>query len=98
MKFEKSNEIKIDSKIALRLLKDGYFLEANDYKNNVHNIFTYEDGKINVYSSNYKLKITTSDFLESFKNFDFHLIKNEKENEVDLAKDVEYFSKIQKRQ
>lgn len=98
MKFENKNEAKIDTKLALRLLKDGYLLKANNPKNNLHNVFSYEDEKINVYSPNYKLKITTSDFLEFFNDFNFHLIKEEKENDIDLAKDVEYFSKIQKRQ
>ena len=88
---------KIDIKDALTLLKSGYLLES--FSDNNHYFFVFENGKINVSSKDFNAKLTSLDFLEIFKDYQFSPIKDEESNEkIDSLKDNEYYSKLQKKQ
>lgn len=88
----------IDVNKGLRLLQDGYVLEAFD-KNN-HFIFTLSDNnKILVTSTTYNLSLERNDFLNLYKDFSFSLIIDKNyDNTIDLEKDKEYYKTISKKQ
>lgn len=81
---------------ALRLLKEDYVLESK-YENNRF-VFIQENGKIAVYSQKYTVFVEFSDFLELYNAFIFFPIETKNKEVIDIKKDEEYYSSIQKRQ
>ncbi len=83
-------------KDALSLLKSGYVLESYDNENRL--IFVYENTKIYIYSAKYTLNLDINDFIELYKDYKFTPIKNNDGESIDLKKDEEYYSSLQKHQ
>lgn len=81
---------------ALKILKDDYVLEAKVDNNRY--IFVKENGKIAVYSQKYTVFVGFSDFLSLYNTFTFFPLENKEKSLIDLKKDEEYYSSIQKRQ
>lgn len=82
---------------ALKLLKDGYVLRAIKEGNTY--IATFKDAIIEIYSNSYHTKITSRDFLDLYKHFNFLPIEDEENVEADeKAKDFEYYSHLQAKQ
>lgn len=80
---------------VINLLNDGYYLKGT-YKNN-ELIFYKENDIIKVSSINYNLSIKVDDFINIYKDYEFSLIKEKEEFKEDKEKDLEYYSKLQKR-
>lgn len=88
---------KINAATALRLLKDGYVLEATEKTN--HYIFVLKNNKIIIKSKKYAVSVGFSDFLTIYRDFNFNLIEvNSNQYSIDLSKDQEYYEKLQKKQ
>lgn len=81
---------------ALKLLKEDYVLESQDGANRL--VFVKENAQIAVYSQKYTVFVSFNDFLDLYKDFVFLPIKNNDKETIDLKKDEEYYSSIQKRQ
>lgn len=81
---------------ALKLLKEDYVLESK-YENNRF-VFVKENSKIAVYSQKYTVFVEFSDFLDLYSAFIFSLIETKEKEIIDIKKDEEYYSSIQKRQ
>ena len=97
MKIYDNNLTYLDINEAKRLLKNGYVLSSNE--DSKRHIFIYENNVINIYSSSYKISLSLTNFIENYKDFKFTLIDvKENENALDLLKDEQYYSKIQKKQ
>lgn len=87
----------IDIKKAVKLLESGYVLES--FENKDHYVFVLDENKkIKVASSKYSHSISIYDFNDIYKEFNFSLIEGENIETIDLEKDKEYYSKIQKHQ
>ena len=95
---------KLDSIKALKLLKDQYILTSSFDKEEY--IFFENNGKIYVKTKKYSVSVSFSDFLDIFsdfldiyKDFLFSPIEDVDNYEsIDASKDLEYYSKIQKKQ
>lgn len=83
-------------KEAYKLLKDGYVLESFFEGNRL--VFIKEKAQIAVYSDKYTVFIGDLDFLDLYKDYTFSPIKEKEKETIDLKKDEEYYSSIQKKQ
>lgn len=88
---------KLDSIKALKLLKDQYILMSSFDKEEY--IFFENNGKIYVKTKKYSVSVSFSDFLDIYKDFLFSPIEDVDNYErIDVLKDLEYYSRIQKKQ
>ena len=88
---------KLDVIEALTLLKSDYILES--FNENSHYVFYLEENKIVVKSKDFNAKLNIFDFKEIFKNYQFLPIKDDNDaNKIEIKKDEEYYSSLQKRQ
>lgn len=83
-------------KDAIKLLKEDYVLES--FSNNEKMVFVKENARIAVYSGKYNAYVSFTDFENLYKDFTFFPIKENERETIDLKKDEEYYSSIQKRQ
>lgn len=88
---------RLDSIKALKLLKDQYILKS--FFNKEEYIFFENNGKINVKTKKYSVSVGFSDFLDIYKDFLFSPIEDlDSLESIDNSKDLEYYSRIQKKQ
>ena len=88
---------KLDSIKALKLLNDQYILTSSFDKEEY--IFFENNGKIYVKTKKYSVSASFSDFLDIYKDFLFSPIEDVDNYErIDVLKDLEYYSRIQKKQ
>ena len=80
----------------LNLLNDNYYLKGT-VDNKEYLLFYKEDDKIKVSSSLYHLKISKNEFIELYKDYSFSLIEDKEEVIENKEKDLDYYSRLQKK-
>ncbi len=88
----------MDNKLLkiINLLNEGYYLKGS--KNKKEDILIYkENDKINVSSSNYNLTLNNEEFISLYKEYEFNLIKEKEELKENKEKDLDYYSRLQKK-
>lgn len=81
---------------ALKLLKEDYVLESKSNENRF--VFVKENNKIAVYSQKYTVFVDFLDFLKLYESFIFFPVETKDKESIDIKKDEEYYSSIQKKQ
>ncbi len=80
----------------LKLMNDGYSFIS--YVNNEEVTFFIDSDNVIAISNYYRLKLNKTDFMKLYKDNEFMLKEDIDKVKMDLNKDLEYYSKIQKRQ
>ena len=80
----------------INLLNDNYYLKGT-LDNKEILLFYKENDKIIVNSSLYKLSLTKDKFIELYKDYSFSLIESKEEISENKEKDLDYYSRLQKR-
>lgn len=80
----------------INLLNDNYYLKGT-LDNKEILLFYKEDDKIIVSSSLYRLSLTKDKFIELYKDYSFALIESKEEVSENKEKDLDYYSRLQKR-
>ena len=80
----------------INLLNDNYYLKGT-LDNKEILLFYKENDKIIVSSSLYRLSLTKDKFIELYKDYSFSLIELKEEISENKEKDLDYYSRLQKR-
>ncbi len=80
----------------INLLNDNYYLKGT-LDNKEILLFYKENDKIIVNSSLYRLSLTKDKFIELYKDYSFSLIESKEEISENKEKDLDYYSRLQKR-
>ena len=80
----------------INLLNNNYYLKGT-LDNKEILLFYKEKGKIIVNSSLYRLSLTKDKFIELYKDYSFSLIESKEEISENKEKDLDYYSRLQKR-
>lgn len=80
----------------INLLNDNYYLKGT-LDNKEILLFYKENDKIIVSSSLYRLSLTKDKFIELYKDYSFSLIESKEEISENKEKDLDYYSRLQKR-
>ena len=80
----------------INLLNDNYYLKGT-LDNKEILLFYKENDKIIVNSSLYRLSLTKDKFIELYKDYSFSLIELKEEISENKEKDLDYYSRLQKR-
>lgn len=80
----------------INLLNNNYYLKGT-LDNKEILLFYKENDKIIVSSSLYRLSLTKDKFIELYKDYSFSLIEEKEEVSENKEKDLDYYSRLQKR-
>ncbi len=92
------NKINNDKHIlnVINLLNENYYLKGS-LDNKEYLLFYKEEDKIVVSSSLYRLKLKKEEFINLYKDYSFSLIEDKEEVIENKEKDLDYYSRLQKR-